>query len=71
MTAEPRRVLLACLVALPAFAAGRDAPDTEFLEFLGFSEEEGWDEFFDELPPEAAGDGGMPPPDEEASDEQD
>ncbi len=65
------RLVLACCVALPALASEREHPDLEFLEFLGLGEEEGWDEFFDALPPEQADEAALPPMTSDENHEQD
>ena len=64
------RWLAASLLLSSVSIAADEAPDADFLEFLGALESEpGWSDFFDGLPPRAAGEIPEPVPGSEDSDE--
>ena len=73
-------VFAACVTVAPAMAADDAAPadelsaaefDEEFLEFLLLEAEDGWTEFFNDMPPNGAGDILVPRMAEKHDDEQD
>ena len=73
-------MLAACMTVAPALAADDAAPadeqaaaefDEEFLEFLSLEAEDGWTEFFEDMPPNGAGDILVPRMAEKRDDEQD
>ncbi len=73
-------MLAAWMAMAPALAADDAAStdelseaefDQEFLEFLSLEAEDGWTEFFDDMPPDGAGDILVPRMAEKADDAQD